>query len=381
MVDTQLLSKDLILSRKADGNTEYDGFGADLDQDRINDVLSATLSIPFAEFWDSSFSISRIRDEIRQNQFNFLGEEDFAFTNRTVYDWKNDLSILDTKLSFGISITDEDAESLSFGTAYEESTDDYSLYLNHQIEYGKHSLFGSTRYVDHDDFGDEILWNAEYAYNLSSRAKLFASFGTGFRAPDSNARFGFGGNPNLKEETSRSIELGANYYFSHDSDLSIRLYENKIEDLIETILVDPGAFAFQNRNVSEARIQGLELAFHHQSNNWDINLEGSLKEPINETDDSLLLRRAKRSLHGAVAYKHANYFLQLNGLLSSERADVGGEELPGYGLLNLSAGIHFPYSTLSVKVENLLDKDYELASGFNTLGQSVFAELRINFTE
>lgn len=110
-----------------------------------------------------------------------------------------------------------------------------------------------------------------------------------------------------------------------------------------------------------------------------MNIEGSLKEPINETDDSLLLRRAKRSLHGSLAYKNANYFLQLNGLLSSERDDVGDEELSGYGLLNLSAGIHFPYSTLSVKVENLLDKDYELASGFNTPGQSVFAELRINF--
>ncbi len=366
---------------QAEGNTQYDGFGVDLDQDRDNDVLSTTFTFPFSDYWNSKFTVSKIKDEIRQNQMNFLSDEDFAFTDRVVYDWKNELSLFDTKLSFGASIQNEEAESLSFGTRYKEKTNEDSYYLNHQIEIAGHSFFGSTRYVEHDDFGDEILWNAEYAYAFSDKAKVFASYGTGFRAPDSNARYGFGGNPDLKEETSRSIEFGANYHLNRTSELTLRLYENKIEDLIETILINPGAFIFENRNVSQARIQGLELAFRHQSNHWDINLQGTIKEPMNETDDSLLLRRAKRSLHTSVAYKNDNYFLQLNGLLSSKRADFGDTELPGYGLLNLSTGIHFPYSTFSIKVENLLDKEYELASGFNTPGQSVFAELRINFIE
>ncbi len=366
---------------QADGYTEYDGFGVDLDQDRKNDLLSTVFTFPFNEYWDAKFSISKTNDEIRQNQMNFLGDEDFAFTNRIVYGWNNELSLFDTKLSFGAAIQDEEAESLSFGTRYKEKTSENSFYLNHQIDFGGHSFFASTRYVEHDDFGDEILWNADYAYAISDKVKVFASYGTGFRAPDSNARFGFGGNTELKEETSRSIELGASYKFNSVSEVSLRLYENKIEDLIETILIDPGAFVFENRNVSQARIQGLEVAFRHQSDHWDVNLQGSVKEPINETDDSLLLRRAKRSLHTSVAYKKENYFMQLNGLLSSERSDFGGAELPGYGLFNLSAGMHFPYSTLSVKVENAFDKDYELASGFNTPGQSVFAELSVNFTE
>ena len=86
-------------------------------------------------------------------------------------------------------------------------------------------------------------------------------------------------------------------------------------------------------------------------------------------------------MNGSLAYKHDKYFVQLNGLLNSERRDFGDVELSGYGLVDLSAGVHFPYATFSVKVDNLFDKDYELASGFNTPGQSVFAELRIKFTE
>ena len=234
---------------QAEGNTEYDGFGIDLDQDRKNDVLNATFDLPITEKWFSSLSVSKIRDEIRQNQTNFLGDEDFAFTDRIVYDWKNDISIIDNIFTFGASITDEDTESLSFGTRYKENTDTYSLYANQQFIFGKHSIFGSTRYVDHDDFGDETLWNAEYGYQISKNIRTFASLGTGFRAPDSNARFGFGGNPDLKEETSRSIEFGANYDFNRSNGLSIRAYENKIENLIETILIDPGAFTFENRNM------------------------------------------------------------------------------------------------------------------------------------
>jgi vitamin B12 transporter len=366
---------------QAEGNTEYDGFGIDLDQDRKNDVLNTTMSLPVTENWNSSLSISKTRDEIRQNQMNFLGNEDYSLTDRVVYDWKNDISIIDNIFTFGISKTDEEAEALSFATSYKENTDIFSLYANQQINMGKHNIFGSARYVDHDDFGDETLWNAEYGYQLSSKVKMFASLGTGFRAPDSNARFGFGGNLDLKEETSRSLEVGMDYGFNPFNRLSIRAYENKIKNLIETIEVIPGSFMFENRNVSNARIQGIELGFQHQSNHWHINLEGTLKNPKNESDDSLLLRRAKRSLNASLAYKHEKYYIQMNGLLSSERRDFGDVVLPGYGLLDLSAGINFPNATFSVKVDNLLDKDYELASGFNTPGQSVFAELRINFTE
>ncbi|MFK7815712.1 MAG: TonB-dependent receptor [Gammaproteobacteria bacterium] len=366
---------------QAEGSTKYDSFGTDLDQDRKNDILSTTLGIPISESWYSSISISKTRDEIRQNQMNFLGDEDYSFTDRVVYDWKNDITIIDNVFTFGVSKTNESAESLSFGTGYKENTDSYSLYVNQQISVGKHSVFGSTRYVDHDDFGDETLWNAEYGYKLSKKSRIFASLGTGFRAPDSNARFGFGGNSALKEETSRSFEVGANYKLNSFNSLSVRAYENKIENLIETIEIIPGSFVFENRNVSDARIQGVELKFQHQSNHWNLNLEGSLKDPRNESDDSPLLRRAKRSLAGTLVYNHDKYYVQLNGLLSSERSDFGGAELHGYGLMNLSAGIKFPNATFSVKVDNLLDKDYELASGFNTPGQSVFAELRINFTE
>lgn len=361
---------------QAKGNTEYDSFGT-LNQDRRNNILNAVLTLPLSENWQSSLSVSRTKDEIHQNQKNYLGNEDFALTDRVVYDWKNDITLSDHVLVFGVSLADEDTDSLSFGTSYKEDTDIYSVYLQEQFVKNRHSLSTATRYTDHEDFDDAMTWNLEYGYSLVHRAKLFASIGTGFRAPDSNARFGFGGNPDLKEETSRSIEAGVNYDLGLLTSLSFRIFENRIDDLIETIRVDPVVFTYENRNVDKARIRGIELSFSHQSGPWYINLEGIIQNPRNETDDSPLLRRAKRTLTGSLAYNRERFFVQVNGLAISERKDFGEVTLSGYGLVDVSAGYHFPYATLALKAENLFDREYELASGYNVPGQSVFAELRI----
>ncbi len=366
---------------QADGNTEYDSFGTNLDQDRKNEVLSSSITLPITEDWQTSLSISSTKDGVDQSQANFLGDKDYAKTKRYVYDWKSDIKFEDNIFTFGLSKTEEDTESLSFGTDYEESTDEYAAYLQNQLKIEKHSLYASSRYTDNDDFDDTVTWNFKYGYDVSDNTKLFASIGTGFRAPDSNARFGFGGNPDLDEETSRSIEAGINYAFSNETIVSIRAFENKIEDLIETILVDPVAFTFENQNVEDARIRGIELSVLHSYKDWHVQVEGISQDPDNETEDSRLLRRAKRTLTSSISYNHEQFFILFNGLLTSDRKDFGDERLAGYGLMNVSAGYTFPYATVAIKADNLFDKDYELASGFNTPGQSLYAELRLRLFE
>ncbi len=362
---------------QVEGNTEYDSFGTDLDHDRKNNVLSVSMSRPVLDNWKSALSVSRTRDEIHQNQANFLGNEDYALTDRVVYDWKNDITFNDNVLVLGMSLADEDTNSLSFGNSYKESTRIFSAYLHEQFVRNKHSLSTATRYTDHEDFDDAMTWNLEYGYLLRQGTRLFTSIGTGFRAPDSNARFGFGGNPDLKEETSRSMEAGIRHKWTPQTFVSLRVFENKIDDLIEATLIDPDTFTYENRNVDEVRIRGMEIALGHQSGAWDLGLEGIIQDPRNETDDVPLLRRAKRTLTGSVAYNQKQFFIQANGLVTSERRGFQDVKMPGYGLFDVSIGYHFPYATLALKAENLFDKEYELASGYNMPGQSVFAELQI----
>lgn len=362
---------------QVEGNTEYDSFGTDLDHDRKNNVLNVLLSRPVLENWKSALSVSRIRDEVRQNQTNFLGNKDHALTDRVVYDWKNDITFNDNVLVLGMSLADENTNSLSFGNSYRQDTRIFSAYLHEQFARNRHSLSTATRYTDHEDFDDAMTWNLEYGYSLWQGTRLFTSIGTGFRAPDSNARFGFGGNPDLKEETSRSLEAGISHKLAALTSVSLRVFENKIDNLIEATLVDPAAFTYENRNVDEVRIRGIEFSLGHQSGAWNLGLEGIIQDPRNETDDMPLLRRAKRTLTGSVAFSQEQFFIQVNGLVTSERRGIQDVTLPGYGLFDVSVGYHFPYVTLALKAENLFDKEYEPASGYNVPGQSVFAELHI----
>ena len=54
--------------------------------------------------------------------------------------------------------------------------------------------------------------------------------------------------------------------------------------------------------------------------------------------------------------------------------------MPAYWLANLSARISLGERfTLLARMENLFDEDYELASGFNTMGRSLFGALRYEF--
>jgi len=60
----------------------------------------------------------------------------------------------------------------------------------------------------------------------------------------------------------------------------------------------------------------------------------------------------------------------------SERADFAGE-LPGHGTLDLGLSTKLGARTvLSVNLENALDKNYELASGFNMPVQTLMLSLR-----
>ena len=358
---------------RASGNTGYSNAGRDVDQDHRNEVLRVTYNLRLSDNWKSSLSFSRIKDEIRQRRRNFLNDRDFIFTDRSVYDWKNDLSIGAHALVFGVSGTDEDTESLSYGTAYGEDTDIRSIYLRDQWTVGGHGLFASARYTDHEDFDEAFTWNVEYGYRLGGGTRLFAGAGIGFRAPDGNARFGFGGSQDLREESSRSIEVGMSHDVSSDTGLSIRAFENKVEDLIAYTGTFPSG---RNRNVEKARIWGIELSLWHRYDRWETRLEGIVQNPRNETDDTALLRRAKRTVTGALTYRQPPFFVTAQGLITSRRKDFGDVTMPGYGLFKLSVGVDFRYATLSLKMDNLFDKDYELASGYNVPGRAVSAELR-----
>ncbi len=188
---------------RSEGKVEYlDFFLSPLDQDYLNESTAFEINNVISDQFKSKILLSHIKDDIKQNQ-----STDYVTSKRNVFDAQLDFSIEKHNIAAGIYISDEEAASFAWGSGYTEDTRSEEFFIQDSIIEGKHRVFIATRYIDHETFGDEIVWNAEYGFDLNDRISFSGSSGSGFRAPDATDRFGFGGNINLLPEESNDIQI------------------------------------------------------------------------------------------------------------------------------------------------------------------------------
>lgn len=364
----------------AEGTTQYsDFFLTPVDQDFENSVLAGEAAFRPTERWLTRLTLSHIEDDLQQNQ-----SDDFVRTRRNALDWQNDVELGEHNMfTFGALLTREDADTLEFGSGFDVETDVDMLFLQDRFDLGRHNLLLALAGLDHETFGRETTWNADYGLDIGSSTRLIASAGTGFRAPDSTDRFGFGGNPDLEPEQSRNYELSLQHHPGEHHQLALSLFRNDIEDLIEFVVLDPNTFEGENRNVEEARIEGAELSYEYRDDSWRLRTEAIVQNARNLTDDTRLLRRAEESVTVSLVKRLAAFELGFDVLATGDREDFGFPEpvkLDSYTLLNLT-GRWFVTEGWSVqaRLENALDEQYELANGFNTADRSLFVATKYEF--
>ncbi len=365
---------------QSQGTTDYlDFFGSPLDQDYRSATSALELDASPLERWQSRLNLSYFSDQIDQNQ-----GPDFADTYRTRLDWQNDLSPNQVhQLTAGLTYKRERTRSRSFGSSYDEVLRNLDLYLQDQLDLEDHQLTLGASLVHNEEFGNHGTWSLAWGYDLGAERRLLASAASAFRAPNSADLYGFGGNPDLDPETSRGFELGLHQGLGPGQQLVATLFYTRIDDLIE--FVDPDDFLGpqpgRNYNVDEARISGLELGYEYGQGPWSLQLEGVLQDPKNLTTGQTLARRAKRSLSANLAWRPHRWEFGVNLLASSKRNDSAFSErtLAGYTLVNLSGRLHLDRRwTLEARVENLFDKDYETAGGFQAQPRIAYLGLRFS---
>jgi vitamin B12 transporter len=328
--------------------------------------------------------VSHIEDELEQNQPDFAGNFALVRTQRNAADWQNDVRVGDHQLfTAGVLLTREQTDSTEGFAPFDEDTDAGMVFAQDRIDLGRHDLLLAAAYLDHETFGTETTWNAEYGLDVTSGTRLIAAAGTGFRAPDSTDRFGFGGNPALDPEHSRNYELSVVQRFGERQQLRLSAFRNEIDDLIVFVVTDPATFEGQNQNVELARIDGVEVAYEYAAPGWRLRAEAIAQDPRNLTTGEKLLRRASESFTFAFARSLGAHEVGFDVLLSGEREDFGVPEqieLDSYALVNLYARFALVRGlSLQLRVENALDEQYQLVSTYNTPDRSVFVAARYEF--
>ena len=337
---------------QATGTSEYDSFGSAVDQDFTNLASSLTVKNNLSDNWASTLKLSHFKDQLNQNQ-----NANYIRTKRNVLDWQNDIELNNHNLvTAGVMFSREDTVTVGF-TSFDEDTDVNALFIQDNITWGNHQVLAGARYIDHSDFGTHTTWNLEYGYQFTPKLRMTAGVGTAFRAPDSTDRYGFGGDPDLDPEVARNTEIGLRYKIDSHQNVSVNVFDNKIDDLI--------GFTTMAVNINEARIRGVEVAYNYAKGPWSFRTEAISQDPEDRSNDEILARRAERSLTASLDYSRGRHQLGLDLLTTSKRENSSFDTtvLDSYTLVNLRGGVKLDQDwTIQARVENLFDEEYATAS-------------------
>ena len=386
--DAHSLSLSLFESR-ADNRTDNPfGLQTDVNESWANiRKVALTSDNHFGEIWQSRLQLAQGVDETQ----NFLnGTPDiwsgaqFKTTGDQIV-WQNTLQLGEhNMLNAGIEHLEQRVSSSTAFTRTSRSDD--SLFAGYTGVYGAQQVQLNLRHDRYSDFGNADTVLLGCGYNFNNAWRITASTGTAFKAPTLNDLFypftdygwgfSYAGNPNLKPERSRNNELGL-HYAAGGQRADIVYFDNRIRDLI----VNNNLPASSMVNLSKARIDGVEMAYTGRYGDTSVKAALTLQDPRDSQSGQTLLRRARSFANIGVTRQFGAWQAGGEWQHSGARADVdintfARTTLASYDIANLTVGYALSKQLqLSLRVENLFDRDYMLAHGYNTSGRTLFAGL------
>ena len=320
-----------------------------------NDSGNLAIDWGFSDIWQQTLTLGHAED-------HYETDTDYKVHSlRDSIGWQHDLQLGDSTLvTLGADYAKENGESEG---SYDENTYNGALFAQYQWSGERLDLLFGARGDKHSGFGRHNTGNITLGGQLGG-GRLYVSYGSAFKAPTFLQRYYPGyGNSELEPEKSVTTELGYRL-----GALQASLYDSRVDNLIE--FTYPAGY----NNVSRARIRGAELEYGHEVGSWQLNGGLTLKKAEDEDSGEQLLRRAEKKI-----FFTANGFLSDRTNLGIEvsytgpRMDRGDVELASYTLINLTGEYHLAKQwSMKGRIENLMDEDYELVSGYNTPGASAY---------
>lgn len=252
-----------------------------------------------------------------------------------------------------------------------------ALALGYGVHRGAHTVQLNVRHDDDSEFGGKNTGSAAYGYEFAPKWRATASAGTAFRVPTLYQRFSQYGTAELQPETSRNLELGLRYAQASSS-FSAVVYRNRVTDLIGydgTCRAGAGCYV----NTARAEYRGATLAGSHKVAGVQVHGSVDFQKPRDLDTGKLLARRAKRHATLGADTQLAGWTVGTELQASGQRFDDARNTrvLGGYGLVNLYASKRIAQDfTLLARVDNLSDKDYQVARTYVPPGRTLYVGLK-----
>lgn len=287
----------------------------------------------------------------------------------------------------GASSETEEIDALSFGSAIVGEQDQWGVFAAANGPAGPLNISAALRHDDYEGFGGETTWRAGASYSITPNARIYAAYGTSFRAPSLYERFApFFGAAGLRPESAETWEIGADAAFAlfgrdNGLELGVLYRSSDIDDLI-------GFFGWSYANVDEAEIDYAEARVALRPASWlTARAAYANTDARDAATDARLQRRPEHAWSAELEAAHGPFIAALSWRQVGARMDTvydnagfwaGVGRVEAYELLGASASWAFSDAVqFTISADNLLDETYEPVNGFAGAPASVMFGVRL----
>ena len=350
---------------------DYAGYSSELQgytADQSYQVALETSTEDYQSSW-----IVQYADTDYLSGFNKQQSKDDAtyknYTDQTTLGWYNLIPLSHGfSLGGGIDWRENRLKSGSAYTAQTHSTGEYALV---QYEQDVWSWELSGRNDDNSAYGSHQTWRTGAGWAFMPDYRLTANYSTAFRAPSFVDLYYPApyGNPDLRPEEAKGGEVGL--------EGQTALFQWKISayrSLVENMIVAP-APTYYPENIGHARLQGVETEVSFATGVVRHHVSADFADPKDEETGKQLKERAHQSYKWQAETSWQKWDAATSWMFQGERFadDDNTIEMGGYSLWDVSAGYHLlPQLRLGGRIDNLFDKDYQTAYGYETPGRSYY---------
>ena len=353
---------------KSDESINYDGDFSPLTDtiDRDTTVMRGSVA----------FSLGASSHEVGITNGDFKRVYSFGKydSDRRDFDYKGEAAISGVSFTFGAHQSEETIDAV--GDKGNDKETAYFLEANTSLT-DELEISGTVRQTDSDDFGSNTSYRTAAIYRLNNGVAFRAMSSSGFRAPSLYERYaGFGGNKNLKPEESETQEIGIEKVYQSGSSVRMTAFNTSVDNLIEY----SGGYT---QSTNSRKSQGIEFEGKWLASDT-ISVDGTYAYVDAKNGTEVAARVPGHDLSLSISANISpkiNSNLEINHIMDYKDTVSGSlVDMPDYTVTNLAVSYDMSNNLLGyVRIQDLMDTDYETVKDFNTGGRQIFAGIRATF--
>ena len=335
--------------------------------------LSTLFKTKFFDWWQ--FKVNP--NMYFQEAFTIATAENDYFINRQYTFYLENNMKLGRHLSFlwggEYERQEGDSDGNFGGTGYKEFTDNKAFFI--QSTYDYKNIMVVTAGLRHDinsRFDKVDTYKIEAGHNfLKTNTKLHAAFATGFRAPTFND---YKLTPELLSERTKSFEIGVKQSLMDEKiRLGVTFFNSITHNFIQAHSVSP----WTTENFGKFHSQGIETELDLKlPHNFSLSMRHTwndhyLNEKTKPTNHQPGNRRPKHKVNANLTHNWNNKLDSLVGIFARGSAKGWSAINETKGYVTVRSAFTYKYNKnikITLRGENLLNKDYVEVGGFSTAG-------------